>query len=431
VTDGLPADFFDAHVPITRATAPGRLDVMGGVADYSGSVVLELPLSRSTMCAAQPRADDRIKICSEGLHAEGLTPQWAGDLRAVMVGAGESYADVRRRLTADPSAAWTAYVAGVLTVLHAEGHLARPTGFNLFLRSDVPLGAGVSSSASVEVATMAAVRGALGLALDDLELARLCQRVENQVVGAPCGIMDQVTCALGRPGRLLAIRCRPCEVMGHLPIPPGTAFFGINSGVKHSVGGSRYTRARVAAFMGLKLIRQSGVGTKLDCLCDLDPEGLRREYYELLPARLSGSDFVRKYGETDDPVTRVDPVETYSVRGAVEHAVYENARVLRFKSLLEQNPVEPHLLTRAGQLMYGSHWSYGRRIGLGAAETDLLVRLAREAGPTAGIYGAKITGGGSGGTVALLTNESARPMVEQIAVEYARRTGREPEVLEA
>jgi galactokinase len=275
------------------------------------------------------------------------------------------------------------------------------------------------------------VRGALGLALDDLELARLCQRVENQVVGAPCGIMDQVTCALGRPGRLLAIRCRPCEVMGHLPIPPGTAFFGINSGVKHSVGGSRYTRARVAAFMGLKLIRQSGVGTKLDCLCDLDPEGLRREYYELLPARLSGSDFVRKYGETDDPVTRVDPVETYSVRGAVEHAVYENARVLRFKSLLEQNPVEPHLLTRAGQLMYGSHWSYGRRIGLGAAETDLLVRLAREAGPTAGIYGAKITGGGSGGTVALLTNESARPMVEQISVEYARRTGREPEVLEA
>ena len=140
---------------------------------------------------------------------------------------------------------------------------------------------------------------------------------------------------------------------------------------------------------------------------------------------------MRKYGETDDPVTRVDPAETYSVRGAVEHARYENDRVLRFKSLLEQNPVEPRLLTRAGQLMYGSHWSYGRRIGLGAAETDLLVRLAREAGPTAGIYRAKITGGGSGGTVALLTSELARPTVERIAAGYARLTGRTPQVLEA
>jgi galactokinase len=431
VTDGLPADFFDPHVPIARGSAPGRLDVMGGVADYSGSVVLELPLARSTICAAQPRADDQIRIRSEGLHAEGLTPDWTGDLQAVLLDTAESYADVRRRLTADRSTAWVAYVAGVLAVLHAEGHLERPRGFNLSLRSDVPLGAGVSSSASVEVATMAAVRSALGLALDDLELARLCQRVENQVVGAPCGIMDQVTCALGEPGRLLAIRCRPCEVMGHLPIPPGAAFFGINSGVKHSVGGSRYTRARIAAFMGLKIIRQSRAGHALGCLCDLEPEGFRRAYHQSLPARLSGSQFLREYGETDDPVTRVDPAEDYPVRGAVEHAVYENARVLRYKSLLEQDSPGPRQLTQAGQLMYGSHWSYGRRIGLGASETDLIVRLAREAGPSAGIYGAKITGGGSGGTVALLTSEAARPTVERVAAEYAGRTGRAPEVLEA
>jgi galactokinase len=430
VNDALPSGFFDPGPPITRARAPGRLDVLGGVADYSGSVVLEMPLSRATLCAAQPRQDDRIRIRSECSAEEGLSLHWESGLQTLLVGSSESYAAVRRRFRADPGTAWAAYIAGVLTVLHAEGHLARTAGFNLYLRSDVPLGAGVSSSASVEVATMKAVRGALGLDLGDLELARLCQRVENQVVGAPCGIMDQVTCALGKANRLIAIRCRPCEVLGYLPIPEGAALLGIHSGVKHTVGGSRYTRARVAAFMGLKLIRQTETGRGLECLCDLEPAALRNLYYSFLPAHLTGEQFLREHGETEDPVTQVDPRERYSVRAAVEHAVHENARVLRFMALLQHGTGDARLLTQAGRLMYASHWSYGHRIGLGARETDLLVRLAREAGPAAGIYGAKITGGGSGGTVALLTACDAMPVVERIAAEYARRTGLQAQVLD-
>jgi galactokinase len=251
VTDDLPCGFFLAGIPLTLARAPGRLDVMGGVADYSGSLVLEAPLARATLCAAQPTGDQRLLLWSEGREQDGLLPRWEGSLSAVLVGRGESYADVHRRLTSDPRTGWAAYAAGVLTVLHAEGRLRRPVGMRLFFRTDVPLGGGVSSSASLEVAAMAAVCGALGLEMDGLELARLCQRVENMVVGAPCGIMDQVTCALGQAGRLIAIRCRPCEVLDHPALPEGAALFGIHSGVKHSVGGSRYTRARVAAFMGL------------------------------------------------------------------------------------------------------------------------------------------------------------------------------------
>jgi len=139
VSDGLPAGFFDPGSPISRGRAPGRLDVLGGVADYSGSVVLELPLARATDCAAQPRSDDRVWIWSESLSGESMTPRWEGRLQQVLVGGGESYADVRQRLRADPATAWAAYVAGVLTVLHAEGRLNWPTGFNLHLRSDVPL----------------------------------------------------------------------------------------------------------------------------------------------------------------------------------------------------------------------------------------------------------------------------------------------------
>jgi galactokinase len=403
---------------------------MGGVADYSGSLVLEAPLARATVCAAQPSDDGRLSLWSEAVAEEGLLPRWEADLATVLTGAGESYADVRRRLTVDPRSSWVAYAAGVITVLHAEGRLPQPRGMRLHLRSDVPLGGGVSSSASVEVAAMAAVCGALGVAIDGLELARLCQRVENLVVGAPCGIMDQVTCALGEAGRLIAIRCRPCEVVGQLALPQEAALFGIHSGVKHSVGGSRYTRARVAAFMGLKLIRSMDPDSGLELLCDLEPPMLRRRYYSHLPARLSGRQFLEQFGETDDPVTRVHPNESYPVRGAVEHAVYENHRVEQFMRLLAGGRAGPRVLSTAGRLMYASHWSYGQRIGLGARETDLLVRLARQAGPEAGIYGAKITGGGSGGTVALLTSPAAGPVVERIAADYAGQTGLSPEVLE-
>jgi L-arabinokinase len=129
-------------------------------------------------------------------------------------------------------------------------------------------------------------------------------------------------------------------------------------------------------------------------------------------------------------VTRIDPTESYPVRGAVEHAVYENHRVQRFMERLEQAARNPRALEAAGRLMYASHWSYGHRIGLGAPETDLLVRLARQTGPAGGIYGAKITGGGSGGTVALLTASDARPAIEAIAAEYRNRTGQAAEVLE-
>jgi galactokinase len=182
--------------------------------------------------------------------------------------------------------------------------------------------------------------------------------------------------------------------------------------------------------MGLRLIRGMEGGARIEYLCDLDPPSLRRCYYAELPTRMKGEAFLSLHGETGDPVTQIDPAESYPVRGAVEHAVYENDRVQRFMQRLDDASHDPHALEAAGRLMYGSHWSYGKRIGLGSPETDLLVRLARDVGAAGGIYGAKITGGGSGGTVALLTSLDARPAVESIAGEYARRTGRAPEILE-
>ena len=184
--------------------------------------------------------------------------------------------------------------SGCVYVLLAEGIVSDfPHGTNLILDSRVPLGAGVSSSAAIEVAAMQAINAAYGLGLDGVAVARLSQIVENKVVGAPCGIMDQMSSALCVPQSLLLILCQPHEVQGTQALPDGVRVFGINSAVKHSIGGSAYTRARVAAFMGRKIL---GV----DYLARLAfREGTPA--ISALPERIVGSDFVQRWGENRRP----------------------------------------------------------------------------------------------------------------------------------
>lgn len=309
---------------------------------------------------------------------------------------------------------------------------------NLLLRSEVPAGAGVASSAALEVASMRALCAASGLTLEGLARARLCQLVEHRAAGAPCGIMDQVTAELGRAGSLLALRCRPHSIEGFSDVPAGYAFWGIHSGVKHSVGGSRYMRTRVATFMGRRIILDKGGELPGGYLRSLSPEEFRARWHAVLPARLTGSAFLVHYGETGDEATGVDPAERYSVRAATAHPVYENARVEQFRRLLQRARAgDPRAMERAGRLMYAAHWSYGKLCGLGARETDLLVSLLRQHGPAWGILGAKITGGGSGGTVAVPVHCEGGPTgkpdeaIAAVLEAYERSTGLRPRLLTA
>ncbi|MGD8239461.1 MAG: N-acetylmuramoyl-L-alanine amidase [Armatimonadota bacterium] len=430
---GEARDFFDAAGDIVTARAPARIDAMGGIADYSGSVVLEGTLAEAAVVGLQPRTDDRVRVWSHGGAEHGFDERFELRLGALAEnGRPVSYDRARRLFAAEPRTAWAAYLAGAFHVLMAEGVVdAFPHGANILLSSAVACGAGVSSSAAIEVAAMYAIDAAYGLGLEGLELARLCQIVENRVVGAPCGIMDQVTCALGQRGTLLALKCQPHEILGFHALPPGCAVFGINSNVKHLVGGSRYTRTRTAAFMGLRIITEHlGDDPYGGHLCNITPAEYRARFAALLPGKLRGSEFLAAHRGTADPVTSVDPSESYSVRACTEHPIYENARVCEFiERLAEAAAGDGHrALERAGRLMYASHWSYGKRCALGARETDLIVRLVRRRGAEAGLFGAKITGGGSGGTVAVLAQESAWPEVEAIAREYEQETGIRPDL---
>lgn len=437
--ESAPADFFRSGQPIFVSRAPGRLDVMGGISDYSGGLCLEWPLACAAWCAVQATDDGRVTIYSANAAHEGWQARYETESSRL---AFADYTAAAAGLPQDAALRWTRYILGAFMVLARECGFVLPPrgGARIFVASDVPLGAGLSSSAAVEVAAVAAVAAAFDIAIAPEELARLCQVVENRVVGAPCGIMDQLTVVLGQAGHLLRLLCQPAIVEGQVPLPEGLALYGIDSNVKHSVGGSAYGAARCAAFMGRRILqekipRQMVGPDGQDHLANLAPD-LWRALRAHVPETMTGAAFLQQHRSHGDPVTTIDPETTYRVRLGAEHPVYEADRVRRFATLLEKAAAYPAarvpLLDAAGDLMVQSHFSYDHRCGLGAPETDLIVALAREHGPAKGILGAKITGGGAGGTVAVLADMTRNPeaagVIEEIAATYSQRSGHTPRV---
>lgn len=273
-----------------------------------------------------------------------------------------------------------------------------------------------------------------------MTLAAACQVVENRVVGAPCGVMDQVTSCLGEEGALLKLLCQPgadglpAQVQGVIKVPEGFGFVGVHSGVRHEVSGDPYTDTRVAAFMGQKILSVLETPDVTDgWLARVGPKRYCMELRQKLPVEITGQVFLDHYGSTNDTVTRVDARKVYRVRAATSHHVLESRRVRRFAALLEKADEGCRAdcldtrMRKAGRLMLASHWSYGLRAGMGHDGTDILVRVAMELGPGLGFYGAKITGGGCGGTVAMLIrqDDQVRERLHGLRERYTRETGRQ------
>ena len=428
------AGWLRPNEPVVVGRAPARLDVMGGIADYSGATVLELPLARGVYVAVQRTDDGVLSVRTGGPAVPHLARTTAAIPLAVLLDGPIGAAPERLRAAlAESDALWAAYVLGPLALLRANDLLPALDGLRLAVWSDVPSGGGVSSSAALEVATLHALCGALDLDLAPLRLAELAQQAEHRVALAPCGIMDQVTTALGRQDHLLMLRCQPAEVLGHRGLPRDVQVFGIDSGVAHRVGGGQYGRVRAAAFMGRAIIAAQGSGDPPGgYLCNLTPARFGERYEALLPQWLSGADFLARYGDTGDDATSVDPAIMYAVRACTTHPVMEQANVTAFLAALDryEESGESAALEEAGAAMYRSHQSYGARCGLGTPETDLIVQLVREGGAGSGLYGAKITGGGAGGTVAVLgRGEGAHANVERVAAQYTRRSGNQSRVI--
>jgi L-arabinokinase len=385
--------FFASGLPVAVARAPGRLDILGGISDYSGGLVLELPLRVAALAAAQPTEDGRVVAVSGGRRiaadAEALAHASLDELAATFTGQD----------------AWGAYVLGPVALLVREQGLPL-AGLRLLISSSIPEAKGLGSSAAVEVAVLRAVTACLGAARGSRELALLAQRAEQIFAGAPCGVMDQMTVMHGEEGELLALLCRPAEIVASVPLPRTLAAWAIDSGLPHAVSGDAYRRVRCAAFMGYALL-ECATGH----LAELEPDDVN---VRLLPQRMLGADFLQLREGITDPVSAVEPAVEYGVRAATLFPLEEHARAREFLALLNDEKPGDDAFCRIGELMYESHAGYSL-CGLGVPRTDEIVEAVREAGLREGLIGARVSGAGSGGAVVVLGRPEAEPRVRAIA----------------
>ena len=342
--------------------APGRVNLIGEHTDYNLGFVLPMALDLACYTASAPRNDGRLRVYSENL---GEARQW----------------DLSELLRLSPSGHWSDYPLGVARELAALGYSIRPA--NLLIWSTVPTGAGLSSSAALEVSVALALLE--GRSIEPLELVKLCRRAENQFVGAPCGIMDQYVAVFGRAGAALCIDCRNLEHRA-VRLPPGIAILAVNSMVKHELGQSAYPeRVRecqaAAAALGVQSLREATLA------------GLEGRRHAL-------------------------PENQY--RRAL-HVITENQRVRDFIAACESAD-----LRAMGGLLVASHRSLQHDYQVSCEELDFLVETALS---IPGVLGARMTGGGFGGcTVNLLEANAAESFSSAITEAYRRRFGLTPQI---
>ena len=353
--------------PAAVARAPGRVNLIGEHTDYNGGLVLPVAIDRDTRVALRPRADARVL----GLSRER----------------GRSEAD----LAAPPASAWLDYARGVARVLAGAGRIPAH-GFELCVETDLPQGAGLSSSAAFEGAVALALLGAARVPTgraDGPALARLCQRAEAEFVGVPCGIMDPFTVLCSQAGAALYLDCASLETRA-VALPASLAFWIFDTGVERSLRSGAYAERRSECERALGLARRA-LGRPLASLSALSLDDLP----ELERA--------------------LDPVALRRAR----HVVGENARVRTFAAALARGE-----LGAAGEAMYASHASLRDDYAVSCAESDALVSDSRA---LAGCLGARMTGAGFGGcTLHALEVEHADAFAPALAERFRARFGRVP-----
>jgi galactokinase len=355
--------------PAFVARAPGRVNLIGDHTDYNDGFVLPMAIDRAVWIAVKPREDRRVVVYSLDFGER------AGfDLGAEM---SSALADGARK-------GWIEYVHGVAWALRDAGYpLGR--GWDGIAAGDVPVGAGLSSSAAMELATARAFAGLGGVAWEPVSMARLAQRAENEWVGVNCGIMDQLISAAGVAGHALLIDCRSLATRA-VPIPAGVAVAVLDTATRRGLVDSAYNERRAqceaaAAFFGVPALR------------DVD-----------------GTTFEARASELDQ-VTRK----------RARHVITENERTLAAATALEGGDVE-----RVGRLMDESHASLRDDFEVSRPELDAMVRLARAHDAA---YGARMTGAGFGGcAVALVAAGAAESFVREVTTRYAAEVGLQPAI---
>jgi galactokinase len=362
------------HFPIIQVRSPGRVNLLGEHVDYNKGIVLPAAIDRAVHLVVAPAADG-ITL----LHALDLGQQVAFRLETV---------EQRVDLDGNPLPGWALYPAGVAWALRKAG--LGVGDIQAVFSSDVPIGAGLGSSAAVEVAFAAAWRALGGWQMENLQLARLCQRAENAYVGVNSGLMDQFASACGVEGHALYFDTKNLE-WRPVALPPGTAIVVADSGLRHSLVSSAYNDRQAACQQAVTLLQKYKPG--LRSLRDISTVEFAA-YAEYLP----------------DVIHR-----------RAEHVVKEIHRVQQAVNALRGQDARLF-----GGLMFAGHKSLRDLYQVSTPELDALVEIARS---LPGIYGARLTGAGFGGcTVNLIEATQSEVFIQGLKDGYRHSTGKEPKV---
>lgn len=365
----LHSEFFGSSpIEVTVNSAPGRVNLIGEHTDYNYGFVLPTPIRQQVWVAASPRTDSRVKV-----HAFDYSDTAEFDLKKIRF--------QRNHL-------WLNYVQGSAQALQQSGYVL--DGANLLVKGDVPQGAGLSSSAAIEIATIRTFMALNGLEIDPVELAYMGKRAENEFVGVQCGIMDQLVSSLGRRGQALLIDCQT-NGYEYIPLPKEFRVVVADTKVKRELATSAYNERRSECVEGVRVLRQ--VLPNINSLRDLDPDSLAKSKHLF-----------------NDTVYR-----------RCFHVVTENRRVLEAVAALRIGRVK-----RFGELMYESHRSLRNDYEVSCRELDILVEAAKD---IPGVQGARMTGAGFGGcTVNLVESEHVGGFTGTIKEMYRTATGIEAEI---
>lgn len=425
--------------PRVLARTPGRLDCIGGMADFSGALALQMPIERAAFLAAGRRDDQRIEIHSLGWNGEGGRASYSWPLSVFYQSDGQ-FVMPEHLAGAMSECSWARLVAGVCLALLESGEVPHfAGGVTLMLRSDIPCSAGLAASAAIQVVVAKALAALFDIELDNRAILRACRSAGSESDHGPRGLVDHVTCLLGVQDALLQIRGQGCDVLGSLPLPREVTFAAVDSGLRLPIYAQRYQDNRVSCLLGQHLVERllghpqdNGDGA-YSCLANISPSEYVQRLRNDLPVKMRGKEFIATYGQPPALEGLIQPDQIYKLRSRTEHHIYENDRTHRMLERLSRarRTGERDALMEAGELMYASHWSYGQRCGMGSVETDVLVNAVRARGAARGLYGAKVTAGGCGGAVAVLmaNHPAARAALEEACAAYSQKTGKRATVL--
>lgn len=355
------------RAPQWIVAAPGRVNLIGEHTDYSEGFVLPMAIDRHTIIVARPTASRQIVLHSE---TTGETARFG----------------VRSRVErGEPG--WSNYLRGVVAGFQDRG--MKVPGFEGVIESSVPYGSGLGSSAALEVAMATLLEAAWGKKLDIVEKAKLCQEAEHVYAGVPCGIMDQFASIAAREDEALLLDCRTHEVTPLNLEDSEVTILIINTTTRHAHAESEYAKRRAQC-------EEAAHALGVHSLRDVTPQRLARSQDKLTP----------------------------TVFHRARHVVLENARTLRAAECIKTRDWRGF-----GQLMYESHISLRDEYQVSSPELDAAVEVARELGESEGVYGARMTGGGFGGSVVCLANSEAAPLLtRKLSAGYEHRTGGCPSI---